>query len=384
VGKKVFVGTPNGLTCFELDNISQRSTCDLQLTGIFLSNKYWTYDSTGFSLPHNHNDIRFEFSGISFKSAGDVTYQYRLLGLQPEWRTTTEKELAFPSLPTGNYVFQLQAINKYGVKSPVREVSFKIEKLWWEKTWIRVILLLLLISLISALFRHRIGVVRRKEKERALLNQHILELEQRALRSQMNPHFIFNSLNSIQQYVAERDIKGANQFITDLSLMMRMTLDLSSKPFISISQELTYIDTYLRLEKTRLEDQFDYSILVDPALDLQEVYLPSLLIQPYVENSIRHGIKYKKEGNGLIKITVQRKENVILVSVEDNGIGRDEAARYKSKFHIQYQSKGMSINKERIDLLNDYNHKQIKIDIEDLFDDDNRPSGTRVNIHLPQ
>jgi LytS/YehU family sensor histidine kinase len=217
-----------------------------------------------------------------------------------------------------------------------------------------------------------------------MLNQRIAELEQKALRSQMNPHFIFNSLNSIQQYVAERDITGANNFITDFSRLIRMTLDLSTNTFINLSDEIDYITTYLKVEKTRLENQFDYSVNIDKTLNLHEIHLPPLLLQPYVENSIRHGIKYKKENKGMINISVQKKEADILVSIEDNGIGREAAQQYKSKYHIQYQSKGMSINNDRIDVLNSYNDQKIKIAINDLYDEYNEPAGTRVDIYLRQ
>ena len=383
-GKKVFVGTPMGLTYFEADKISQQSYCDLQLTGVYLANKYWTYDSTDFSLPHKRNDIRFEFSGISFKSAGEMRYQYRLLGLQSDWRTTTDEQLNFPSLSSGNYTLQLKAINKYGVESRVKEVSFVIEKLLRERNWFRLLILFLIIDTIWLFFRYRIGNVRRKEKEKTMLNQRIAELEQKALRSQMNPHFIFNSLNSIQQYVAERDITGANNFITDFSRLIRMTLDLSTNTFISMCDEIEYVTTYLKVEKTRLENQFDYSINIDKNLNLHEIHVPPLLLQPYVENSIRHGIKYKKETKGMIGICVQRKEADILVSIEDNGIGREAAQQYKSKYHIQYQSKGMSINKDRIDILNSHNDKKIKIFINDLYDKNNVAAGTRVEIYLRQ
>jgi hypothetical protein len=383
-GKKVFVGTPMGLTYFEADKISQQSYCDLQLTGIYLANKYWTYDSTGFSLRHKKNDIRFEFSGISFKSAGEMYYQYRLLGLQSDWRTTTDEQLNFPSLSSGNYTLQLKAINKYGVESEVKEVSFVIEKLLREKTWFRLLMLFLIADTIWLFFRYRIGSVRKKAKEQTMLNQRIADLEQKALRSQMNPHFIFNSLNSIQQYVAERDITGANNFITDFSRLIRMTLDLSTNTFINMSDEIEYITTYLKVEKTRLENQFDYSINIDNTLNLHEIHVPPLLLQPYVENSIRHGIKYKKESTGMIRISAQRKEGDILVSIEDNGIGREAAQQYKTKYHIQYQSKGMTINNDRIDILNSYNDKKIKIFVNDLYDNDQNAVGTRVEIYLKQ
>jgi sugar lactone lactonase YvrE len=384
VGKKVFVGTPKGLTYFEVDKISQKSACDLQLTGVYIANKYWGYDSTNFSLPHNDNDIRFEYSGISFKSAGEMKYQYRLLGLQPEWRTTSENQLNFTSLPSGKYLFQLKAINKYGVTSRVQEVSFVIQKLLWEKNWFKIMILLLLIGAIWLFFRYRISRVRLKEKEQAKLTRQMAELEQRALRSQMSPHFIFNSLNSIQQYVAERDITGANKFITDFSRLIRMTLDLSTYSLINMSDEMDYITTYLKVEKARLENQFDYCINIDKTLNLQEIYLPPLLLQPYVENSIRHGIKYRLEGGGLIQIIARKEDKGILISIEDNGIGRQAAKKYKSKYHIQYQSRGMSINEDRIKLLNSSAEKKIQLEIIDLYNSKNEATGTRVDIFLQQ
>lgn len=382
-GHKVFVGTPKGLTYFEVDKISQASTCDLQLTGIYIDNKYWCYDSTKFSLPHKNNDIRFEFSGISFKSVGEMTYKYRLLGLQKEWRTTTENQLSFPSLSSGTYTLQLKVINKYGVESKTREVSFVIEKLLWEKTWFKIIMAILFASAIWGFVAYRIKKIRQKEKEKADISNRIAELEQKALRSQMNPHFIFNCLNSIQQYVAERDITGANNFITDFSRLIRMTLDLSTYPLINLCDEIDYISTFLRIERVRLEHAFDYWVNIDESLDLREVFLPPLLIQPYVENSIRHGIRYKREGEGLIQINISKKNDGVLISIEDNGIGREAAKKYRSEYHIQYQSRGMSINEDRIKMLNASTERKIVLTVTDLYDSYKHATGTRVDIYLP-
>jgi LytS/YehU family sensor histidine kinase len=264
----------------------------------------------------------------------------------------------------------------------MKQISFTVEKLLWEKAWFRILILSLLVIGIWGLFKYRVHTIRSKEKEQAEINQRMAELEQKTLRSQMNPHFIFNSLNSIQHYVAERDITGANDFITDFSRLIRMTLDLSSRTSISMSEELEYITTYLKIEKARLENQFDYIVKTDKALDLKEIYLPPLLLQPYVENCIRHGIKYKKEGEGLIKIIVEKTESAVLVGIEDNGVGREIAQKYKTKYHIQYQSKGTSISKDRIDLLNSYNDEKIKIETIDLYCENQQPAGTRVNIYL--
>lgn len=382
-GHKVFVGTPKGLTYFDVDKISQTSTCDLQLTGIYVTNKYWAYDSTNFSLPHKDNDIRFEFSGISFKSAGEMTYKYRVVGLQPEWRTTTENQLSFPSLSSGPYTLQLKVINKYGVESEIKEVSFVIEKLLWQKTWFRLIIATLLAAGVWLFVTYRVKSTRSKEKEKADISRRIAELEQKALRSQMNPHFIFNCLNSIQQYVAERDITGANKFITDFSRLIRMTLDLSTHPLISLSDELQYISTYLRVEKARLEGAFDYRLNVDETLNLHAIYLPPLLLQPYLENSIRHGIRYKSKGDGLIQVNITKRNDGVLIQIEDNGIGRQASKKYKSEYHIQYQSRGMTINEDRIKMLNNTAEKSIELRVTDLYNSNEEAAGTRVDVYLP-
>jgi ligand-binding sensor domain-containing protein len=382
-GNNVFAGTPKGLTYFEVNKISQASTCDLQLTGIYVANKYWCYDSTNFSLAHKNNDIRFEFSGISFKSAGEMIYKYRLLGLQPEWRTTTENELSFPTLSSGAYTLQLKVVNKYGVESKTKEVSFIIEKLLWEKTWFRIGIAILLAAVVWSYTRFRVKSIRGKEKEKTAINKRIAELEQTALRSQMNPHFIFNCLNSIQQYVAERDITGANQFITDFSRLIRMTLDLSTHSLISLRDEVEYISTYLRVEKARLEGTFDYCLYIDETLDMHAVYLPPLLLQPYLENSIRHGIRYKTDGDGLIQINIIRKNEGVLIQIQDNGIGRQASKKYKSEFHIQYQSRGMTINEDRIKMLNNTVEKRIELMVTDLYNSNEEAVGTRVDVYLP-
>jgi ligand-binding sensor domain-containing protein len=381
-GDTVFIGTSRGLTYFVPEKISIRSECILQFTGIYVSGKYWAYDTSNFTLAHADNNLRFDFSGISFKSAGHVTFQYRLLGLHSDWRSTQENNLNFPTLPSGNYTLQLKATNKYGVESKMREISFTIDKLFWEKTWFRLLAIALLGIAIWLFIRYRINKIRQKEHEKNRMNKRITELEQSALRSQMNPHFIFNSLNSIQQYVVERDISGANKFITDFSHLIRMTLDYSSKSSIRLSEEIRYIDTYLRLEKTRLEEKFDYQINIERGIQPDEYSIPSLLLQPFVENSIRHGVKYRNDSNGMIQINISQNEKGLLITIEDNGIGRKTANRYRSEHHVQYQSKGMLLSSGRIDLLNSHGDERIDLNIIDMYDEQEKATGTRVELLL--
>jgi LytS/YehU family sensor histidine kinase len=162
-----------------------------------------------------------------------------------------------------------------------------------------------------------------------------------------------------------------------------MTLDLSTHPFISLYEEVEYISTYLRVEKARLEDAFDYRLNIDEALNLHSVYLPPLLLQPYLENSIRHGIRYRTERDGLIQININKKNEGVLIQIEDNGIGRRASKKYKSEYHIQYQSRGMTINEDRIKVLNDSAEKRIELLVTDLYNSNEEAAGTRVDVYLP-
>ena len=239
--------------------MSQRSGCRLQVTGITIAGKEWPADTIDFTVPHTDNDILFGFVGISFKSAGEINYQYRLAGLDPGWRSTRETSLHYPSLPSGAYELQLFATNKFGVRSKPLHIRFVIDRLIWERLWFRILLVLLLIGGVWAVLHFRVGRVRKKETEKTRVAARMSELEQMALRSQMNPHFIFNCLNSIQQYVMDKDAAGANEFITNFSRLVRQTLDISAKSRISLAEEIQYISTYLELEKTRYEDKFAYA-----------------------------------------------------------------------------------------------------------------------------
>ncbi|WP_431216027.1 sensor histidine kinase [Puia sp. P3] len=165
-------------------------------------------------------------------------------------------------------------------------------------------------------------------------------MEHMALQAQMNPHFIFNCLNSIQQYIFSQDILTANKYLSGFSRLIRETLQHSSKPLITIGQEVSYLSTYLTLEKLRFKDKMEFSIDVDPTINQHTVYIPPMVIQPYAENSMRHGLRHKTSGKGLITIAIRKTDDGLTITVEDNGIGRSEAARYKTIEHIEYQSRG--------------------------------------------
>ncbi|OQP59954.1 hypothetical protein A3860_35520 [Niastella vici] len=380
---KVFVGTPEGITFFDEQKIINQSHCDLYFTDVTIGGASCPVDSLPALIAHNKNGLRFDYVGISYKSNGDIRYRYRLLGLDTAWQETRETFLSYPTLPSGDYLLQLQAINKFDVHSQLLTASFTIDKRLYERNWFRILIGLLFISGTGLLVWFIIRRIRKREQEKTAISKRISELEQLSRKAQMNPHFIFNSLNSIQQYVMDSDVTGANKFISGFSRLIRQTLDFSSKPEISLEEELDYLSNYLELEKTRLENAFTWSVAIDKNVDPAEHYIPPMILQPFVENSVRHGLRYRRDKNGKVTITVKRVGDHLVCVVEDNGIGRRAAMEYKSITPINYQSKGLSLTADRITMYNKEHEQKITMQIEDLEAGNGVALGTRVTISFP-
>lgn len=381
--KKVFVGTPEGITFFEEDKIASQSQCPLRMVNIAIAgNNYYPADAPAL-IPHEKNSIEFRYVGISFRSNGDIRYRYRLLGLDTNWKETKETFLSYPTLPSGEYQLQLQAINKFDVQSQLLTTSFSIGKLLYERTWFKVLMGLLFLAITGVIVAIIIRRIRKREEEKTATSKRISELEQLSRKAQMNPHFIFNSLNSIQQYVMDADVMGANKFISGFSRLIRQTLDFSSKPEISLEEELDYLTNYLEIEKTRLENAFSWRLSIDAAVDPAEYYIPPMILQPFVENSVRHGLRWRRDTNAVVTITVKREGTHLICVLEDNGVGRKAAMQYKSVSPINYQSKGMSLTTDRIEMFNKEHEHKITMFIDDLEDNFHNSLGTRVTISFP-
>jgi LytS/YehU family sensor histidine kinase len=224
---------------------------------------------------------------------------------------------------------------------------------------------------------------RKKEQEKTSIQQKLNELEQMALRAQMNPHFIFNCLNSIQNFIITNDLESTNLYLSEFAHLIRQTLDNSEKSTISITNEIKYLKGYLEMERMRFGHSFNYTIEVDPALDPDMEHIPTMILQPFIENSIRHGIRYKENGIGSIDIKFQKISEGFVCIIQDNGIGRKKASEYKSKMHVEYQSKGMLLTAERINILNRQLAEPITIEINDLTDAPDQATGTRITLRFP-
>ena len=380
---RVYVGTSQGLTWFDADHVTAHSFCKLRVTSIQTAAHEWMYDTSCLVLPHRDNSIRVDFVAISFRSVGDIEYRYRLLGLSDAWHITRETFVSYPTLPSGGYTLELTAVNKFGVHSLPIRVHFMVEKSLPEKGWFITLLAVLAGALLWLLVSMRIRYIKKINQEKLNTNARIAELEQMALKAQMNPHFIFNSLNSIQQYVIDRDFKGVNKFITDFSRLIRLTLDISSKARISVEEEVKYLSTYLELEKSRFENKFTYQVELGEGVDPLGYQIPPMILQPYVENSIRHGVRNRDDNDGKITIRFVKQAPCLVCTVEDNGVGRSAAEKFKGQVLIEYQSRGMALTASRVEMFNRSNAAAIGIHIEDVQTNEGLAAGTKVIIRFP-
>jgi len=380
-GDSVFAGTPFGVTLFNAGKIQNKSVCELRLVNIQSKNNNWYYKQDNIHLTSNDNFLQFNYAGISLVSTGDITYYYQLKGLDNIWQSTKQNSVEFESLPPGDYTFNMYAINKYGTKSNSISVTFTKAKTFWQLLWVQGILIIFAILLIGLLFRMKIKSIKKNASEKLLREKRMYELEQMALRSQMNPHFIFNSLNSIQQYIFSGNAVEANQFITNFSLLIRQTFYISGKKFITLTEEINYLNSYLTLEQAKYENIFDFQILYNDEVISGDIVMPPLLLQPYIENSIRHGILNMKEGCGSISVYFKVKESCLICIIEDNGIGRENAVKLKGNTNSDHQSKGMELVEKRIESLNSIYNVSIVASIQDIMEENKK--GTRVTVKLP-
>ena len=379
----IYVGTPVGLSYFNESRAKVTEECRLQLLAVINGGFDRIGDSSHLLLSYKDNGIRLEFAGISYRSVENITYRYSLNGLDSAWKETKDSYLEYPTLPSGNYTFRLQAINKFGRASRLLSLPFVVQTPFWHTLWFYALILVIFLSLTWMLVSLRIRSVNRRQKEKEQLARRMSELEHKALQSQMNPHFIFNCLNSIQQYIFDQDIFAANKYLTGFARLIRATLHNSTKPFISLADEIDYLSGYLSLEKLRFKDKMDYIVRADPKIDRDALLIPPMLVQPFVENSMRHGLRHKTVGNGYIRINIEQIDEGLTITIEDNGIGRDQASRYKTSEHIEYQSRGMSLTADRIRMMNTTYGGNIRIEIIDLVDEQQQSSGTRVILRFP-
>jgi len=331
-------------------------------------------------LSYYQNNIEIKYTGISYSSFGQVSFRYRL-SPYPDWNYTTSTTVVLPALATGDYLFEVQTKNLNGIWNPVSAViKFQIDTPFWKKWWFIYLANACLILCIFLFLKRR---VRRIRKEENILRKN-LQTELNALRAQMNPHFIFNSLNAIQDFVLSNQKNEASAYLSDFARLMRLILENSRKQFITLSEEIDFLQYYIRLEQLRFQKKFDFVLKVDPAIDKDNARLPSMWIQPFVENAILHGLS-KLNKHGILLISFEIKESFLRCIIDDNGLGREFVMANKvENENNKHHSTAMKIIYERLKIYNTANKDKIHQYIEDKAECTSPENGTRIIIDFPQ
>ncbi|HLF62859.1 MAG TPA: histidine kinase [Saprospiraceae bacterium] len=383
----LFMGGTNGINYFQPDHMQIRKDSlqvSLMKVTVNENDTSYYYREALQSLKPSQNSIEIEYIAPFYGNTNRLQYRYQLRGLNTEWENVgNNSTIRFTSLPPGNYLFRVAAsINGIDWFESEESLPFNIAYPFWRKWWFVLCCMLVLAGLIFYFVRKRVRVIQEKEKIKRDYERRIAEVEMHALRAQMNPHFMFNSLNSINNFILKNDPDNASGYLTKFSRLMRLILDNSRSEWVLLENELKALELYIELEVVRFDHVFEYEIDVAPDISLGTTSIPPMLIQPYVENAIWHGLLHLKQPGGKLCIRLWRAEGQLHISIEDNGVGREEARRLKSKSATKQKSHGMKITAERIEIVNRVYNVNASVEIKDLPGENGSVGGTRVSLTL--
>lgn len=348
-----------------------------------------------YELNYDQQNIQISFATVHYSSAKAYDFEYRIVEQGEEWQMVPGESgrVDLNGLRDGTYTFQVRAINSAGLRSDgFRQMVFTIHPAFWQTLNFQISIVLLFGLVISLIAWVRIRTLKRQsrlyeknariESEKQQLENKFKQAQLAALKAQLNPHFIFNALNSIQEFILLNERVQANKYLGKFADLMRFTLDNSNKRSISLKDEVRILEIYLELEGLRFEDEFSYAIEGTGQAELKGVEIPAMLIQPYVENALKHGLLHKKK-NRRVRIAFELKEELLMVCIEDNGIGRKNSEKINAMRKKKHNSFAMGANAQRLELLNKGKQQSIAVRITDLYDTNQEPVGTRVDLSIP-
>ncbi|MEN9001936.1 MAG: two-component regulator propeller domain-containing protein, partial [Flavobacteriales bacterium] len=389
--KNVWFGTSEGINVFKRSTSTKKSDLkpEVNLTNIklfFTEKNYLDSLQKGEirAFGYKKNAFTFYYHTNYYKDPSSVRYSYKLLGAEEDWSPIETVNFSrYPNLAHGDYEFMVKSTIDGGKTwSDIEKVSFKINPPYWLNLWFLLLVLLVFSLLVFLLFYRRRKTIK-KQRELELLNykNKLVKLEQQSLNSSMNRHFIFNSLNSIQFYINKEDKLSANRYLSNFSKLIRKNLDSSTSKdsLIPLSEEIERLGLYLSLENMRFKEKFTYEIDLDEKVDAEMTKVPGMFMQPFVENSIWHGI-LPMEKSGKIDIKIYAKDNKTYFEIVDNGIGIATSIKNKSKEENDHSSQGMKIATNRIELLRKVINKEIAIQGPEEIVENGKVKGTKVLI----
>lgn len=387
-GDSLFVATDNG--CF-IYRLSHSQPCDVVpdvAFNSFVVNDQPQRISPSYDLAFDQNNIVISYAGIAFNAKGALYFRYKLREEDSTWITTTATEVRYPFLPDGQYKFQVEASPDQENWSVPRSIRFVIQKPFWKTWWFILSALLLALAILIFIFRY-VAVAQKRRMQFAQLQlrstleqvssqKKMAQLQQKALAMQLNPHFIFNALNSIKGLYAGGQNQEAKLFIASFASLMRTMLQAGRQNFHSLADEIAFTRQYLEFYAKRSSSPFTYEINLSPDIDAYSIYIPVLLLQPIIENAVLHGIEPSSK-EGIIQIAILRSGDELQIDITDNGVGLN----YKSKYvEEEKESWGLLLVKERIALIGEGN-SSAGVYTREIVTEQGLVQGTAVQLVIP-
>lgn len=375
----IWLATNIGLVSFDPYTLkAHREAPLIRINSVQINGKD-TLLSKHYVLEHDQNDIRIDFRGISFRDGDRVSYRYLMRNFNKEINITRNNWVSFPNMPPGEYTFLLNAGNVHGIwNNEPTQISFTIKKHFTNTLGFLIFLIVFSSAVMVAitLFFQK----QRKIKEDA--RNELAKMEHRMFRLQMNPHFVFNSLLAIQGFMYQNNPRDAGRYLTSFAKLIRHTLYGSSEEYIPLDSEIEALRYYLDLQRLRFNEKFDFEIVIEESIIPESLKIPPLLIQPFLENAIEHGLQHKK-GQGLLSVSLAYDDDCLKIEVLDNGIGREKAMKMQEEKGKLHKSLGMEIVQKRVDSLKTVLGYKITMEIIDLKNDEGRATGTLVRLCIP-
>lgn len=339
----------------------------------------------GLELPYHQNHLSFAFRAVDLSSPENIRYRWQLEGAETDWSPfSAQEQVNYANLQPGQYTFKVQATTDGQLFSAPVAVSFLIKQPFWQLWWFQLSLALVLATIVALgiwNWSQRLKKTELARREKLEVENRLLQLEQKALQLQMNPHFIFNALTSIQALITEQNYPVARQEINHFARLMRGILANSRRQTISLQEEANTLEQYLRIEQFCHQQKFDFQIDMPENADPEEIEIPPMLLQPFVENAVVHGVS-PLPYPGKINIRFHLQDELLTCEIRDNGIGRERAARLREEKKPGHQSAALQVTRERLEALRGDRPYQ-SLEMSDILDEKGGVAGTSVIVRLP-
>ncbi len=387
---ELFFGGINGFNIFYPSTIKYNSVIpSVKLVGFKVENLEThpgkKEDNQYFlELNYDQNDFSFEMASLNYDIIDNNLYKYQLIGYDKEINLSgTNRFAQYTNVPPGKYQLKIMGSNNDGFwNEEGYTLNLTIHPPFWKTLWFQIFMIFAIGLLGSVIYSWRVNSIRKQEKVKSDIEKKIAEARSVALRAQMNPHFIFNSLNSIQHLISESEKADAHKYLSKFSKLMRLVLENSNKNVNTVESETEMLRLYLDMEILRFANRFTYEIQIGKDPSILHVEIPSMLLHPFVENAVIHGLLNKTEP-GHLKIALETKNSNLICIIEDDGIGRQAAEEIKNKKKNTHKSRGLQVTEDRIKMIETITNKSAQVKIEDLKNLEGLSTGTRVVIEIP-